>query len=171
VILKATTAPVRLMTKMKASNEITVEAWLKRAASVPANQSPANIVTLSLDTSHRNFTLGQTSQNRLHMRLRATATDNNGTQSAQERSSVAEVCHVVFTRDQAGNVKFYLNGADSTTRPNFPGSFDNWEGSYKFALANELTGDRPWLGELYLVAIYSRALSKEEVQRNYGAGF
>jgi len=59
VILKATTAPVRLMTKMKASNEITVEAWLKRAASVPANQSPANIVTLSLDTSHRNFTLGQ----------------------------------------------------------------------------------------------------------------
>ena len=84
---------------------------------------------------------------------------------------MAEVSHVVFTRDQAGNVKFYLNGADSTARPPITGSFDNWDGSSKFALANELTGDRPWLGELYLVAIYSRALSKEEVQRNYGAGF
>ncbi len=171
VILKGTTAPVRMMTKMKASNEITIEAWLKRAASVAANQSPANIVTLSLDTSRRNFTLGQTNQNRLHMRVRTTSTDDNGTQSAQERSSVAEVCHVVFTRDQAGNVKFYLNGADASNRPLVSGSFDNWDGSCKFALANELTGDRPWLGELYLVAIYSRALSKEEVQRNYGAGF
>ncbi len=171
VILKATTAPARLMTKMKASHELTIEAWLKRAANVAANQSPANIVTLSLDTSRRNFTLGQTNQNRLHMRVRTTATDNNGSQSAQERSSVADICHVVFTRDQAGKVNFYLNGADSTNRPLVSGSFDNWDANCRFALANELSGDRPWLGELYLVAIYSRALSKEEVQRNYGAGF
>ena len=33
-----------------------------------------------------------------------------------------------------------------------------------------LTGDRPWLGELHLVAIFSRALSHGEIQQNFTAG-
>ena len=39
-----------------------------------------------------------------------------------------------------------------------------------FALANELTFDRPWLGEFHLVALYARALSPTEVQQNLKAG-
>ncbi|MGH7138217.1 MAG: PSD1 and planctomycete cytochrome C domain-containing protein, partial [Pirellulales bacterium] len=38
------------------------------------------------------------------------------------------------------------------------------------SLANELTGDRPWLGELRLVAVYARALTEQEIGRNFAAG-
>lgn len=37
-------------------------------------------------------------------------------------------------------------------------------------VATELTGDRPWRGELYLAAVYDRALSAEEVSQNIKAG-
>lgn len=46
----------------------------------------------------------------------------------------------------------------------------NWDDDYPLALANELIDPRPWLGELYLVAIYSKALSAEEVNLNYIVG-
>ena len=36
-------------------------------------------------------------------------------------------------------------------------------------LANEVTRDRPWLGELYLVAIYDRALSEQEIQQRHAS--
>jgi hypothetical protein len=39
------------------------------------------------------------------------------------------------------------------------------------AIGNELTNNRPWLGEVFLIAIYNRALSATEVQQNFGAGF
>jgi VanZ family protein len=48
--------------------------------------------------------------------------------------------------------------------------FPNWDSSYTFQLANEATLDRPWLGRLYLAAIYNRALKPEEIVRNYQAG-
>jgi hypothetical protein len=38
------------------------------------------------------------------------------------------------------------------------------------ALANELTEDRAWLGEFYLLAIYDRALSNVEVDQNFVSG-
>ena len=40
----------------------------------------------------------------------------------------------------------------------------------KLGLANEVTGDRPWLGTFFLVAIYSRDLSAQEVGQNFKAG-
>jgi hypothetical protein len=49
------------------------------------------------------------------------------------------------------------------------GDFSNWT-DYRLTLANELNQNHPWLGELYLVAIYNRALTTDEVSQNYGAG-
>jgi 4-hydroxy-3-methylbut-2-enyl diphosphate reductase IspH len=37
-------------------------------------------------------------------------------------------------------------------------------------LANEENADRRWLGSVHLVAIYARALTPEEVARNFDAG-
>ena len=50
------------------------------------------------------------------------------------------------------------------------GQTDNWDDSFPLALANELSGDRPWEGTLYLVAIYGRELSVAEVRANFAAG-
>src|SRR5215813_11871992 len=53
----------------------------------------------------------------------------------------------------------------------FPGfDFHNWDRSYTLQLANEASLDRPWLGIIYLVAIYGRALEPEEIAHYYKMG-
>ena len=37
-----------------------------------------------------------------------------------------------------------------------PGDISNWDASFRLALANELTGDRPWLGDYHAVAFTTR---------------
>src|SRR5690606_29468618 len=57
------------------SDELTLEAWVK-----PANQSqggPARVVTLSVDSQNRNFTLGQ-EEDMWIARVRSTGSDKNG---------------------------------------------------------------------------------------------
>jgi VanZ family protein len=49
-------------------------------------------------------------------------------------------------------------------------SFQNWDPNFTFQLGNTPTIDRPWFGRIYLVAIYNRALSKNEVYTNFMAG-
>jgi len=74
-IIKSSSAPQKIMDALQASNEITLEAWVK-----PANLTqtgPARIVSFSKDTGYRNFTLGQTIDE-YRMRLRTTNTTNNG---------------------------------------------------------------------------------------------
>lgn len=49
-------------------------------------------------------------------------------------------------------------------------NFSNWDPEFTFQLGNEATYGRPWLGKVFLVAIYDRALSPEEVSTNFIAG-
>ena len=46
----------------------------------------------------------------------------------------------------------------------------NWDGAYRLALADEIGGGRPWLGEYHLAAVYDRELTAAEVGQNFGAG-
>jgi hypothetical protein len=153
----------------RATNEITIEAWVR-----PANVTqggPARIATLSADLYNRNFTLGQDG-NAYNVRLRTTTAGNNGTSpslSTPDGSLTTDLTQVVYTRDASGAAKIYINGAQraSTT---VGGDFSNWNGGYRLGLANELTGDRPWLGELHRVAIYNHALTQSEVAQHFDAG-
>jgi hypothetical protein len=77
--------------------------------------------------------------------------------------------HVVYTRDATGKATIYLDGALVSTT-NVAGNTSNWDEGYRLALANELTKDRPWLGELYRVGIYSRSFTRREVETSYSAG-
>ena len=61
----------------------------------------------------------------------------------------------------------YINGVQQAADSR-PGKLE-WNNKYQLALANEPTNDRPWLGEYYMVAIYSQALSAGEVQSNFAA--
>ncbi|NOT00698.1 MAG: VanZ family protein [Phycisphaerales bacterium] len=42
-------------------------------------------------------------------------------------------------------------------------TLNNWDDEYPLVLANEATGDRPWHGTIAGLAIYDRALSRDEV--------
>ena len=57
----------------------------------------------------------------------------------------------------------YVDGASVATGE-VGGEVSNWDQGLRLALGNELTEDRPWLGELHRVAIYARALDAEEMQ-------
>jgi VCBS repeat-containing protein len=166
-IISSTAIATKVIDAVKASNEITIEAWLK-----PANASqtgPARIVTLSENHYGRDFTLGQNA-NAYEVRLRTAETNGNGTPSLTSPSGslTTQLTHVVYTRDNLELGKLYVNGSLVITEV-VSGDFSSWD-NYEFALANELTNDRPWLGEFHLVAVFNRALEQKELLQNFLAG-
>jgi hypothetical protein len=51
-----------------------------------------------------------------------------------------------------------------------PGRLWNWDPSHRLVLGNETTGDRPWVGQIRMVAIYEQALTQSQILQNYQAG-
>ncbi|HEY2253365.1 MAG TPA: DUF1549 domain-containing protein, partial [Planctomycetaceae bacterium] len=153
---------------VRKSGELTIEAWVRPQDD--RQTGPARIVSLSVDPGHRNFTLGQEG-NKFDVRLRTSVTGENGTPSTSTAAGAVKTAltQVVFTREQAGAAKIYLDGKLQVSSQ-VAGDLSGWSDEFRLSLANELTGDRPWLGELHLVALYGRALSEEEVARNFSAG-
>ena len=171
-IVKTAGPATKMIDAVTTSNAITVEAWLTPAQL--AQTGPARIVTCSSTLTTRNFTLGHEgsgSDDRYVMRLRTSTTTTNGTpETATDNGTLTtNLTHVVYTRDAAGLVTIYLDGGLSRTGFTY-GSTTNWDAGYAFALGNELTEDRPWLGTYYLVALYDRALTQAEIVQNNSAG-
>jgi hypothetical protein len=157
----------KLIDAFRKSGELTFEAWIQ-----PANtkqDGPARIVTISRNTSERNFTIGQDGD-RFDARLRTTKTSKNGLPSISTGSKTAEAkpIHLVYTRDRTGKARIYINGKQRQEKV-VPGTLANWDRSYRLGLANEFSGERPWMGTFFLVAIYSRDLSAKEVTQNFQA--
>ncbi|MEL4897673.1 LamG domain-containing protein [Crocosphaera sp. Alani8] len=160
------------------TNEITLEAWIQPQKK---EQSSARIITFSLDKQNRNFTLSQgvnvsgSIAVEYNVRLRHTEADNDGLPAVQSKPDVVvidEPSHLVYTRTK-GEVKIYLNGEeiDPQRLIESEGNFSNWNDNYIFALGNEITEDRGWLGTYYLVAVYDRVLTPSEVKLNYQEGY
>lgn len=147
----------RLHTAITETDAITVEAVF-----TPANvtqDGPARIVSYSNGTSNRNFHLGQTDA-AYDVRLR-TEFNTSGTPSAESNDVlVADTReHVLFTYDNINEeLRVYRNGTLEITEP-WTGDLDNWNSGYELLLANEASGNRPWLGTLHRVAIYDGAIN------------
>ncbi|MCA9174451.1 MAG: DUF1553 domain-containing protein [Planctomycetales bacterium] len=157
-----------LVVKLKAANSLSIEAWLRPERLDQGG--PARIMTLSSDTSHRNFTLGQDDA-AIDVRLRTTKTSENGlpSLSSPPGSLKLERTHVVYVRDAKGGAALYLNGQRQATG-NIAGELSNWDEQFSLRLGDEVSGGRPWRGEIQLAAIYARALSDSEVLQNFRAG-
>ena len=152
-----------------ATNEITIEAWIKPSSYEQGG--PARIVTCSFDGSFRNFTLGQdvTSPSKgYQIRLRTPVAGLNGSdvrlQDPPDTVVLDKVSKLVYSRNAAGEAKFYIDGTEVASKQ-IDGDFSNWDTSYQLALANEIPqgGTRLWLGELHYVAIYSEALTPDQL--------
>lgn len=173
-LAKASNARTKLNPNVFSTTGITIEVWIK-----PLNNTqdgPARIVSFSKDSADRNFTFGQSTD---HWNQRFRTSDNPGNGSTPSVSTPATsivdppvLQHVVYTRDASGNAKFYINsllvqGVEIT------GDLSNWDVSYGFGLFNELnypTDTRTWLGDIFLVAVYSKNLSITEIEQNYAEG-
>ncbi|MDQ1326755.1 MAG: hypothetical protein QG641_35, partial [Candidatus Poribacteria bacterium] len=157
----------KLLNNIKDHKELSIEAWFS-----PSNlkqNGPARIISMSTDPGQRNFTLGQIGED-LAIRLRTTKTDQNGIPEldTQKHILAQKPTHTIITYD--GNAKrLYIDGNLYSESQQLAGDFSNWA-SYPLILGNELTGDRTWLGKIYLVAIYNRSLTSDEIIRNYQSG-
>jgi chitodextrinase len=171
-IISSQDVPVELINALKSTNEISLEAWIH---SGEINQSgPARIISISRDNFNRAATLGQVGNAASYdysARLNTTQADENGLpEVSTSRNFISlNLHHVVYTRDYKGNENIYINGVPlySGTRG---GDFSSLDGDYFVSIANELSGERPWKGTYYLLAIYNKALFSHEVIKNYAAG-
>jgi VanZ family protein len=149
---------------------LAVEVWV--STSDFYQDGPARIVSYSLNTLLRNFTLGQF-QNKLVIRYRTSDTDPNGVLSEYAIDDVfvsSDPIHIVVTYDFL-EFNIYING-ERKARKDIPSDrFASWDPSYYFILGNEATGDRPWVGNIYYLAVYNEPLTQEIVDLHYGLGW
>ncbi len=166
-VLASAGAASKVITAVMSSNAVTVEAWV--AAGNLTQNGPARIVSIENDTNtQRNLIFGQHTQRRFETVVR-TVTAARTLQSPQN-SVTLSLSHVVYTRSSTGQAVMYINGAQVAASPTATGSFSNWFTTFRLALANKPDGSEPWLGDLYLVALYSRDLTSAEVMQNFMAG-
>lgn len=163
-----------LITAIKQSGQLTIEAWLSSATTEQAG--PGRIVSISRDSSSRNVTLGQ-DQSQFVLRLRTSATGEQGTPELQTPEGTVvpgELQHVVVTFD-AHRAIFYVDGERVSDTIHFGGeggigTLQIWDEAMHLMFGNEFDGNRQWSGALRLVAFYKLALSPDEVRQNFQAG-
>lgn len=167
--LLATSGSAASLTQaLQQTNAFTVEMWLTPASL--DQRGPARVVTLSLDSGQRNFTIGQDGD-RWDVRLRTTGSDNNGLPSlASPAGSVqTQTTHLVLGFAAAGDTVLWVNGAEMARRKS-TGDLSNWSTEFRFGLGDEFTGERQWRGSYQHVAIYNRMLGAAEVQAHFQQG-
>lgn len=165
-ILKADA--VQLTKRLKETGQVTIEAWVHPAT--VEQQGPARIVTLSRDSSNRNFTLGQ-QNDQYEVRFRTTRTDNNGLPglSARSKTATTSMTHVVYSRSANGKTTLFVNGQRSTDGQSV-GSLSNWDNKFQLAIGDEVTGGRSWHGTIASVAIFDVALPRDAVAERFRMG-
>jgi hypothetical protein len=167
-VIKGGQASKKINSAIKRSGELTVEFWL-----TPADlnlKGPARIFTLSKNSSERNLTIGQ-ELDKFEIRLRSTKTSTNGIPSLSSKSQAVtkKKTHLVYTRGRNGQARIYINGR-LNQEGKVEGDLSNWNAEFEFALGNELTNDRPWLGTYHRVALFDRAFSSSQVLASFKAG-
>jgi hypothetical protein len=158
----------KVMDGCMASNTITVEAWVKNATI----ETNGRILSSAINADTHNFALKQ--QNDYYeLRLRTSQNQPNGNENYLAASPIGTATqldqHVVVTRSTVGVTNFYIDGLKQSP-DSVPGNFGTWDLTYGIAVGNEPSLDRPWLGTVYLVAVYCKALTQEEITQNYNEG-
>ncbi|QDU47896.1 LamG-like jellyroll fold domain-containing protein [Gimesia panareensis] len=145
------------------TKQLTIEAVIRTDH---LNQSgPARIVTFSQNAGSRNFTLGQ-DRDKLVLRLRTPQTGTNGVNPELKLCTIRpqQQMHFAVTF-RPGEIKAYVDGKQVYRENKIHSDLSNW-GPQHLLFGDEFDGHRNWSGTLEGVALYNRALSADEVQRN-----
>ena len=160
----------KLFNLLSGGNQFSVEAWVQ-----PENldqTGPARIVSYSIDTGRRNFTLGQRTVQYIS-RVQTLETGPNGSNPelrADDPAVTTDLTHVVMTYDNmAGGRKIYINGA-LAAEETIQGDMLNWQDDNLFVIGNEVTNNRLWRGVFKMVAIHNTALNAAAIAQNFEAG-
>lgn len=146
---------------------VTLEVWATPAIVNPDPSEPLFVAGLAANVNERNIALLQTG-NHWEGRVRTTAAID-GTPALVSTSIVSSTAftHIAIVVDSTQRV-MYIN--DSSQAVGTPGLLTDWSPNYRMTLVNEAAGGRNWPGTLALVALYDRALTRQEVHQNFQAG-
>ncbi len=151
---------------VRSSNEITVEMWLEPA---DIAQTDAMLFGLSANNNARNIGMFQNGVD-LSSYLRSTATNTKGEPPTTATGALQQaMMHVVFTRDAAGVSKLFIDG-NEVAADTVGGDLGNWISSHRLHLGAERDLSGSWLGTYYMLAVYDRALTQNEVVQNFAFG-
>src|SRR5262249_13775157 len=78
--------------------------------------------------------------------------------------------HLVGTRAKGLTRIFYVNGVEAARDTTANANMSVWDDSFGMTGGNSADFTAAWLGTYHLIAVYGRALTKEEVARNFAAG-
>jgi len=146
-------AASKLWKSLTATGQMMLEVDLRTEST--GQGGPARIVSFSRSTMSRNFTLGQ-SGNGLVFRLRTTETDFDG----QHRSLLVPQVfadtdwHRLRITFDGHQVQLFVDGQLHPQTLELGGDFSNWGRNHILVIGDEVTGGRPWHGELRHLAIY-----------------
>ncbi|MGE0401767.1 MAG: LamG domain-containing protein [Kofleriaceae bacterium] len=160
----------KIVNACRDADAVTLEAWI--VPRVVDASTLTRIVTLSSSESSLAVTL-LAANTHYEFRLDGPMTDTNGLPSLNTAGGTIvldTLRHVVLVTAPGGARRIYLDGVQ-VANDTLGGDLAGWGTTgHRFAVGNEINGNRAWLGTFDLVAVYARALSLAEVQQNFAAG-
>lgn len=164
----------RLADQNGGTQAYSVEMWIANLNTT--QEGPARIISYSANSGSRNFMLGQV-QYQYVVRNRAFLDESNGNGGPDletydvDQDAQATLQHVVITYDQLVGRRIYVDGQwTEDVDPIRPGRLWNWSSNHRLVMGNDVSNDRPWLGQIRFAAIYDRPLTPAAIMQNYEAG-
>jgi hypothetical protein len=113
---------------------------------------PARILTISQDAYRRNLTLAQDGDD-LVLRLRSEDTDRNGTRDGRPVARLGDVLAAgewvaIEVGLRPGRLTIAIDGVPQLSAALPSAVMATWDPSFSLVLGNEMTCNRPWLGDI-----------------------
>lgn len=155
----------KIVQRCSATNAITIEAWFRYVnlpdwSRIIAISESAGVGNVAMTSNPGTIGFDLRSSTLLYERT---------TRDVHDAGTPTTLVHLVETFDASGVKRIYLDGVrviDVTQT----GNLSTWDATYPLSVGNTPALDRPFFGEVHLVAIYDRALSEAEVATNRMAG-
>lgn len=167
--LESLEPPVEFYEQATDSGEFTIAVWTHAATdelTLDGNPENSNyhgrVWTFSADTGFRNTTFGQW-RDSAAVRFRTSTSPNGTPQHETESVFQTQLQHHVL-RVSGMMVTYFVDGGvrDSWVLSE---PISDWDSTYRLYLGNESTGTRPWVGDIYDLRVFVRALDDEEIAR------
>lgn len=164
----------RIASQQGGSQAYTLEMWIS-----PINitqDGPARIMTYARNSGNRNFMLGQVAyQYSVRNRAFLAESTNNGSPDMEtydvDQDAQATLQHVVVTYDQVAGRQIFVDGRHTDDLdPISAGRLWNWDPTYRFAIGDEVSRNRQWMGQVRFAAVYDRPLTPASILQNFEAG-
>ncbi|MGE0550276.1 MAG: LamG-like jellyroll fold domain-containing protein [Kofleriaceae bacterium] len=161
----------RLVPRCKATDEVSLEAWV-----TPANTEqhgrpgfPARIVAMTVKNiaGHLIGLAQDGSSWGAHVLTKTAGVDLHGGPMLTNGEVDLTSTHLVVTSTPTQR-QLYVNGV--AVSDSFGGLLDDWKDTFFVTMAGDPNRRNGWLGTIHLVAIYERALPPNDVMTNYIAG-